>query len=52
MKADALSINSVLKSDVVLRIPYFQRRYVWGEESWERFARGAYNVRPTSWKVR
>lgn len=38
MRADALSINSVLKNDVVLRIPYFQRRYVWGEESWERFA--------------
>ena len=38
MNACTPSINEVLKRDTVLRIPYYQRRYVWGEEYWERFA--------------
>lgn len=38
MDARTPSINEVLKKDTVLRIPYYQRRYVWGEEYWERFA--------------
>ena len=38
MKADTLSISGVIQRNTLLRIPYFQRRYVWGEEDWERFA--------------
>lgn len=38
MEARTPSINEVLKRDTALRIPYYQRRYVWGEEYWERFA--------------
>ena len=38
MKADTLSISGVIQKNTLLRIPYFQRRYVWGEEDWERFA--------------
>ena len=38
MEARTLSITDVIKKGTLLRIPYFQRRYVWGEEEWERFA--------------
>ena len=38
MKADTLSVSGVIQKNTLLRIPYFQRRYVWGEEDWERFA--------------
>ena len=38
MKADTLSINGVIQRNTLLRIPYFQRRYVWKEDDWERFA--------------
>lgn len=38
MKADTLSISGVIQKNTLLRIPYFQRRYKWGEEDWERFA--------------
>ena len=38
MKADTLSISGVIQRNTLLRIPYFQRRYVWNEEDWERFA--------------
>ena len=38
MKADTLSISGVIQRNTLLRIPYFQRRYVWSEEDWERFA--------------
>ncbi len=38
MKADTLSISGVIQKNTLLRIPYFQRRYVWDEEDWERFA--------------
>ena len=39
MKADTLTISGIIQRDTLLRIPYFQRRYVWGEEDWKRFAR-------------
>ena len=38
MEASTLSISGVIQKNTLLRIPYFQRRYVWGEEAWERFA--------------
>lgn len=38
MRADTPSINGVIQNDTLLRVPYFQRRYVWKEDSWERFA--------------
>lgn len=38
MEARTLSIRGIIQNDTLLRIPYFQRRYVWGEEEWSRFA--------------
>ncbi len=38
MEASTLSISGVIQKNTLLRIPYFQRRYVWGEDDWERFA--------------
>lgn len=37
MKASAAKIKDVVNSECLLRIPYFQRRYVWKEKDWERF---------------
>ena len=37
MNASAVKIKDVINSESLLRIPYFQRRYVWGKEDWERF---------------
>lgn len=37
MKARAAKIKDVFDTESLLRIPYFQRRYVWKEEDWERF---------------
>ena len=38
MEARTLSIRGIIQNDTLLRIPYFQRRYVWGEDEWARFA--------------
>lgn len=38
MEARTLIISEVIQRSSILRIPYFQRRYVWGEKDWERFA--------------
>lgn len=38
MEAFTFPINGVIQRSTLLRIPYFQRRYVWKEEDWERFA--------------
>ena len=38
MKAETPSINGVFKNSTILRIPFFQRQYVWGTKEWERFA--------------
>ena len=38
MKASTLRIKEVIQNDRLLRVPYFQRRYVWEREQWERFA--------------
>lgn len=37
MKVDEVSINQVFLQNRSLRIPYFQRPYVWKEENWEKF---------------
>ena len=38
MDANVCSINGLIQHNCLLRIPYFQRSYVWGEKDWERFA--------------
>lgn len=38
MEARTATINNVIQRNTLLRIPYFQRRYVWGEDDWKRFA--------------
>ena len=37
MKVDEVSINQVFLSNRTLKIPYFQRPYVWKEENWAKF---------------
>jgi hypothetical protein len=37
MTVDAVSINQVFLSNRVLKIPFFQRGYVWGEQNWNKF---------------
>lgn len=38
MQATVNSIGDLIQSNIRYRIPIFQRRYVWKEEQWERFA--------------
>lgn len=37
MQASTVKIQEVFLSNLVLKIPYFQRSYVWKEENWDRF---------------
>lgn len=37
MQASTLKIQEIFQSNIVLKIPYFQRSYVWKEENWDRF---------------
>lgn len=37
MKAETPSITGVFKRDTILRIPFFQRQYVWEKDMWDRF---------------
>ena len=37
MQANTVKIQEVFQSNIVLKIPYFQRSYVWDEGNWERF---------------
>lgn len=37
MKVDEVSINQVFLTNRTLKIPFFQRPYVWGEANWEKF---------------
>lgn len=37
MNVNAVSINEVFLANRTLKIPYFQRPYVWEEKNWERF---------------
>ncbi len=36
MKVEAISINQVFLNNRVLKIPFFQRGYVWNEANWKR----------------
>lgn len=38
MEARTSFISGVVQRNTLLRIPYFQRRYVWEKPDWERFA--------------
>lgn len=38
MQASTPIITEIFNSNTLLRIPYFQRRYVWDEKDWQRFA--------------
>lgn len=38
MRADTLTISGIIQRDTLLRVPYFQRRYVWSKDDWQRFA--------------
>ena len=37
MKAETPGITNVFQRSTVLRIPFFQRQYVWGKPEWDRF---------------
>lgn len=37
MKAESPSITGVFQRTTILRIPFFQRQYVWGQKEWDRF---------------
>ena len=37
MKAGEILINGIFNSSRLLEIPFYQRKYVWDEEQWERF---------------
>jgi len=37
MQANTVKIQEIFQSNIVLKIPYFQRSYVWNKENWERF---------------
>lgn len=39
MEANVSSIKGLIQNGRLLRIPYFQRSYVWREYDWERFAK-------------
>jgi len=41
MEAKSLGVKGVFQNDILMVIPYYQRRYVWNEEkdqNWSRFA--------------
>lgn len=44
MKADTTHIHELITSETILRIPFFQRRYVWEKDDWERFANDMENI--------
>lgn len=37
MDAGTKKIQEIFQNNIILKIPYFQRSYVWQEENWERF---------------
>ena len=37
MEAGVKHIQEIFLNNITLRIPYFQRAYVWKEDNWERF---------------
>lgn len=37
MRAETPGITNVFQWSTILRIPFFQRQYVWGKKEWDRF---------------
>lgn len=37
MRAETPGITNVFQRSYILRIPFFQRQYVWGQKEWDRF---------------
>ncbi len=37
MKAGEILINGIFNGSRLLKVPFFQRSYVWDEPQWERF---------------
>ena len=37
MEANKKKIKDIIKNTIILRIPFFQRKYVWEKEMWEDF---------------
>ena len=37
MEAGTKRIQEIFQSNIILKIPYFQRSYVWEDKNWERF---------------
>ena len=37
MRAETPGITNVFQRSTILRIPFFQRQYVWGQKEWDRF---------------
>lgn len=37
MKAETPCITNVFQRSTILRIPFYQRQYVWGKDMWDRF---------------
>lgn len=44
MRVEAVSINQVFLNNRILKIPFFQRGYVWGQKNWEQFFNDIANV--------
>lgn len=44
MRVEAVSINQVFINARVLKIPYFQRSYVWRDTNWEQFFNDIYQI--------
>ena len=44
MKVEAVSINQVFLNNRILKIPFFQRGYVWEQKNWEQFFNDIANV--------
>lgn len=44
MKVEAVSINQVFLNNRILKIPFFQRGYVWKKKNWEQFFNDIANV--------
>lgn len=44
MKVEAVSINQVFLNNRILKIPFFQRGYVWEKKNWEQFFNDIANV--------
>ena len=44
MEANKRKISGIIKNTAILRIPFFQRKYVWDKEMWEEFLESMLSV--------